>query len=63
MKSFDPDVSIPEEVAPVLRKAADAFNESASELEASWQDKTAGGAWVKIARILERAADQIDKIV
>ena len=61
MKDFDLDVDSPDEVANVLRDAADAYHESASELDASWQDKSAGRPWTIIARILEKAADQIDK--
>jgi len=60
---LDLDVDAPDKVAPVLRRAAERFYESASELEAAWQDKNAGRPWVKIARILERAAKSIDKVV
>lgn len=55
------DVAAPDQVAPVLRRAADKFSESAAELEAAWQDKNAGKPWHKIARILEQTADKIDK--
>jgi hypothetical protein len=58
---LDLDVDAPDKVAPVLRRAAEKFYESASELEAAWQDKAAGRPWIKIAQILERAANSIDK--
>ena len=61
MQPLDLDVDAPEAVAPVLRRAAQQYAESASELQSAWQDKNAGKAWTRIARILERAADQIDK--
>lgn len=55
------DAEAPEHVGAILRCAAQRFYESQSELQAAWQDKNAGYAWSKIARILERAADQCDK--
>jgi hypothetical protein len=57
------DVDAPDEVSDVLRTAADKYYESAGELESSWQDKGAGRPWEIIAKILEHAADQIDKKV
>jgi len=60
-KDLDLDVDAPDEVSQVLRDAAEAYHESAVDLESSWQDKGAGRPWTAIARILERAADQIDK--
>ena len=61
MAKMDLDV-LPEKVAVVLRRAADAYHESASELEGAWQDRGAGKSWTKLARILERAADQAEKV-
>jgi PHD/YefM family antitoxin component YafN of YafNO toxin-antitoxin module len=58
---LDLDVDAPDQVTRVLRKAAEAYYDSASELESAWQEKAAGRPWTIIARILERAADQIDR--
>ena len=58
----DLDVASPEQVKHVLRHAADLFYASASELEAAWQDPGAGVQWEKLARILERAADQAERV-
>ena len=58
-KSMDLDVNAPDEVADRLLNAAEAFYESASELESSWQDRNAGKPWVTIAKILESAAMKI----
>jgi hypothetical protein len=60
MSKFDLDVDDPRKVAKVLRAAARAFNESASELESSWQDRGAGRPWEKLAKILDSAADRCD---
>jgi len=60
-KKLDLDVSNADEVSDVLRKAADTYYESAMELSSAWQSKSAGAPWIKIARILESAADKIDK--
>ena len=61
-KSMDLDVASPDKVAAVLRAAADAYYESASELESAWQDPGAGKPWEKLARILESAANRAEKI-
>ena len=61
MKSLDLDVDAPDEVPKVLRAAAESYYESASELEAAWQDPGAGRPWTVIAKILERCADQIEE--
>jgi len=55
------DVDSPEKVAIVLQAAADVFYEASVEVEYYSQDKGAGKPWIKIARILERAADKIDR--
>jgi hypothetical protein len=57
------DVDSPEQVANVLRHAAQEFRESASELESAWQDRGAGRPWDKIAKILDRAADKCDDAI
>jgi phage terminase small subunit len=59
---MDLDVDSPDKVAERLRNTADAYYESANELASAWQDRSAGASWAKIARILESAADRIDKV-
>jgi hypothetical protein len=61
-KSMDLDVDAPDKVAQILRNASDAYYEGAAELESAWQDSKAGAPWIRIARILDSAADKIDKI-
>jgi len=60
-KSLDLDVDSPEKVASILLSAAQDYYESAGELDAAWQDPGAGRPWIKIAKILERAAAQIER--
>jgi hypothetical protein len=60
---LDLNVTTPWEVADVLRAAAEAYHCSAAELEGAWQDRSAGAPWAKVARILESAADRIDKAI
>ena len=56
------EVDAPNHVSAILRNAARLYHEDAAMLESSWQSCDAGkGPWSKTARILERAADQIDK--
>jgi len=62
-KNLDLDVDAPDKVSRILRNAAEAYYDSSSELEAAWQDREAGRPWEKIAKILEAAADKIDKMV
>jgi len=57
---LDLDVDAPDQVVPVLRAAAEVYQESSSELQSAWQDKSAGRPWRVIARILEQAADKIE---
>lgn len=59
---YDLDVDSPDKVADVLRYTAEAFYDSAAELESTWQDKKSGNPWKKIALILEQAANKIEKI-
>jgi len=63
MADLDLDVADPEEVADILREAAQSYGEAESELSSAWQDPSAGKVWIKIAKILEAAADKIDKII
>jgi hypothetical protein len=63
MKNLDLDVSTPEEVPDILRRAAERFHESHSELQAAWQDKNAGKVWASIANILDRAAAQCERVI
>lgn len=59
---FDLDVSSPDKVAAVLRNTAQRYYEDALELQTAWQDPSAGRIWSKIARVLEQAADRIDRL-
>ena len=61
MPSLDLDVDGPEEVARVLRAAAEQFYASEGELQAAWQDKAAGRVWRALAAALERCALSCDK--
>ena len=55
------DCAAPEDVAQVLRRIADMFNESATELSSAWQDNQAGKVWGDYAKIMERAAESCEK--
>lgn len=55
----DPDS--PDQIPPLLRRAADKMRESASELASAGGDKGAGAPWKMIARELDRAATRIEK--
>lgn len=55
------DVPAPADVADVLHRAADAYNESALELSAAWQEFDAGRPWQEIAKMLDIAADKIEQ--
>lgn len=59
--NLDLDVDSPEKVIPVLRRAIEAFYDSAVELESAWQDRSAGKPWIVIAKELEKAANNIEK--
>ena len=61
MTKTDLDVDSPEKVIQVLRTTSQMYFDSASELQSAWQDKSAGKDWVMIGRILDTAADQIEK--
>lgn len=57
---LDLDLTHATELAPLLRKAADAYRETHSELASAWQDKNAGAVWSALANILDHAADKAD---
>lgn len=50
------DADHPDKLARILRNAAVACHEAATECATNWQDRDAGKPWTKAARILERAA-------
>ena len=58
---FDLDVDSPGKVGDVLRHVAQAYRESASELQSAWQDRTLR-VWDKLADVLDRAANQCDRL-
>lgn len=62
-RDTDLDVDAPDKVAGILKNAADDYYEASSDLESAWQDPQAARIWAKIARVLETAADRIDKLV
>ena len=53
-RKTDLDVDSPDKVSYVLDYVAGLYYDSASELEAAWQDPKAGKVWEKIARELEK---------
>jgi hypothetical protein len=57
------DVDAPEKVARVLNAAANAYQASAVELTAAWQDQRVPMIWAAIAGELDLAAWKIEKIV
>ena len=57
------DVDAPDKVAGVLTTAASAYQESAVELSAAWQDRHVPMIWAAIASELDLAAWKIEKIV
>jgi hypothetical protein len=57
------DVDAPDQVADVLTAAASAYQASAVELSASWQDQRIPMIWAAIAGELDLAAWKIEKIV
>jgi hypothetical protein len=57
------DVDAPDKVAGVLTAAATAYQESAVELSAAWQDRRIPMIWAAIASELDIAAWKIEKIV
>lgn len=57
------DVDAPHKVAGVLSAAANAYQASAVELSAAWQDRHIPMIWAAIAGELDLAAWKIEKIV
>jgi hypothetical protein len=57
------DVDAPDQVAGVLTAAATAYQESAVELSAAWQDRDIPMVWAAIASELDLAAWKIEKLV
>ena len=57
------DVEAPGKVAGVLTAAATAYQVSAVELSAAWQDHQIPKIWTAIASELDLAAWKIDRIV
>lgn len=55
------DAATPDDVLRILRNAAQHYAESQSELQAAWQDKSAGQCWAYISKNLERTADMLEK--
>ena len=57
------DVDAPDKVAGVLSAAASAYQASAVELSAVWQDRKIPMIWAEIAGEIDLAAWKIEKIV
>ena len=57
------DVDAPDKVAGVLSAAARAYQASAVELSATWQDRHIPMIWAAIAGELDLASWKIEKIV
>lgn len=57
------DVNAPDKVAGVLIAAASAYQQSAVELSAAWQDRHIPMIWAAIASELDLAAWKIEKLV
>jgi hypothetical protein len=57
------DVDAPDKVAGVLTVAATAYQISAAELSAAWQDHQIRKIWTAIASELDLAAWKIEKLV
>jgi hypothetical protein len=57
------DVDAPDKVAGVLTAAATAYQASAAELSAAWQDRQIPMIWAAIASELDLAAWKIEKLV
>jgi hypothetical protein len=63
LSRLDLDVDAPDEVAPVLSAAAEAYNASGLELATTWQDDRTPLVWNRIAGILDGAALNIEQAV
>ena len=60
---MDLDVDAPDKVAGILTGAATAYQASAVELSAAWQDRNIPMIWAAIASELDLAAWKIERIV
>lgn len=58
--TFDLNAASPSQVPDVLRNAAQKYREDASELQACWQDDSAGRIWLALADTLDKAASMAD---
>jgi len=63
MRTLDINVSSPDQLAKVLRDAAQAYAESSFDLASTWQDENAGRIWRELAKILDTAANRADTAV
>ena len=54
------DTDAPGRVSGILRTAAENYRQSATDLASAWQDPRAGELWIKIAKILDNAADRAE---
>jgi hypothetical protein len=52
----------PDDVATVLRTAAQHYLESQTELQSAWGDKKAGREWSTIAHELEKLATKLERM-
>jgi len=59
----DLDVAAPDEVAGVLRAAAESYREATDALAAAWTDPHAGAVWGLIADVCDHAADLVERLV
>lgn len=59
----DLNCTAPEQVPLTLRYAAQGYRESTGDLQAAWQDPSAGLVWEKLADELEKSAARCDKII
>lgn len=59
----DLNCAAPEQVPLTLRYAAQAYRDSVADLQASWQDDSAGMVWWVLADELERSANRCDAII
>jgi uncharacterized protein YukE len=57
------ECATPEQVPATLRRIADRFAESTSELQSAWQDPSAGKVWQDFANILNRAAQSCENAI
>jgi acyl-CoA reductase-like NAD-dependent aldehyde dehydrogenase len=51
----------PRTAAEMLYQIAQNMYEDAGELASAWQDKNAGACWARAARLIDRAAAELDR--